>query len=334
MSTATEKRTLLLAQLPTGTAANDVLQLDGSAKVPAVDGSQLTNMPFAPSNLPINAQTGTTYTLVLSDNNSIVSISNSSAQTVTIPPNSDVAFPVGAQVFIEQAGAGAATIAEGAGVTVNAIGGGLVIGAQYAVVSAIKVATNVWLLSGVPLNLGAPGPIGYITPSTGKFTNTEVSGTLSLTSASTVVINTTATNVLEFQFSGTSTFDVANDGSFQLRPTAAFYGFNGPSAAAATPRFRLPDSAYIGNPATKTASFGYFNGTMYVDSVTFSDLAIISTIPLTIPGGSTPVLTTSSDITSGAASGAGTLTNAPASGNPTTWIPIKDNGTTRYIPAW
>src|SRR6185437_15802623 len=112
MSTATEKRTLLLAQLPTGTAANDVLQLDGSAKVPAVDGSQLTNMPFAPSNLPINSQTGTTYTLVLSDNNSIVSISNSSAQTVTIPPNSDVAFPVGAQVFIEQAGAGAATIAE------------------------------------------------------------------------------------------------------------------------------------------------------------------------------------------------------------------------------
>jgi hypothetical protein len=36
----------------------------------------------------------------------------------------------------------------------------------------------------------------------------------------------------------------------------------------------------------------------------------------------------------GAAAGAGTLTNAPASGNPTKWIPVDDNGTTRYIPAW
>jgi hypothetical protein len=36
----------------------------------------------------------------------------------------------------------------------------------------------------------------------------------------------------------------------------------------------------------------------------------------------------------GAAAAAGTLTNAPAAGNPTKWIPIDDNGTIRYIPAW
>lgn len=36
----------------------------------------------------------------------------------------------------------------------------------------------------------------------------------------------------------------------------------------------------------------------------------------------------------GAGAGAGTLTNAPAAGDPTKWIPIDDNGTTRYIPAW
>lgn len=36
----------------------------------------------------------------------------------------------------------------------------------------------------------------------------------------------------------------------------------------------------------------------------------------------------------GAAAGAGTITNAPAAGNPTKWVPIDDNGTTRYIPAW
>jgi hypothetical protein len=36
----------------------------------------------------------------------------------------------------------------------------------------------------------------------------------------------------------------------------------------------------------------------------------------------------------GAGAQAGTITNSPSVGNPTKWIPIDDNGTTRYIPAW
>lgn len=43
---------------------------------------------------------------------------------------------------------------------------------------------------------------------------------------------------------------------------------------------------------------------------------------------------TSVALANGAAAAAGTLTNAPTAGNPTKWIPIDDNGTTRYIPAW
>lgn len=39
-------------------------------------------------------------------------------------------------------------------------------------------------------------------------------------------------------------------------------------------------------------------------------------------------------LTDGAGAGAGTITNAPAAGNPTKWVAINDNGTTRYIPAW
>lgn len=38
--------------------------------------------------------------------------------------------------------------------------------------------------------------------------------------------------------------------------------------------------------------------------------------------------------TNGAGASAGTITNAPAAGNPTKWIPVDDNGTTRYIPTW
>jgi len=36
----------------------------------------------------------------------------------------------------------------------------------------------------------------------------------------------------------------------------------------------------------------------------------------------------------GAAAQLGTLTNAPAAGNPTKWLKINDNGTIRHIPAW
>jgi hypothetical protein len=36
----------------------------------------------------------------------------------------------------------------------------------------------------------------------------------------------------------------------------------------------------------------------------------------------------------GAGAATGTLTNAPAATNPSKWIPVDDNGTTRYVPAW
>lgn len=43
---------------------------------------------------------------------------------------------------------------------------------------------------------------------------------------------------------------------------------------------------------------------------------------------------TSVALTNGAAAAVGTLNNAPSAGNPTKWIPIVDNGVTRYIPCW
>lgn len=49
---------------------------------------------------------------------------------------------------------------------------------------------------------------------------------------------------------------------------------------------------------------------------------------------SATMMQTNTAFTNGAASSTGTLTNAPAAGNPTKWIPINDNGTVRHIPAW
>jgi hypothetical protein len=46
------------------------------------------------------------------------------------------------------------------------------------------------------------------------------------------------------------------------------------------------------------------------------------------------LISSSVALTNGAAAAGGTLLNAPAAGNPTKWVPIDDNGTTRYIPCW
>lgn len=54
---------------------------------------------------------------------------------------------------------------------------------------------------------------------------------------------------------------------------------------------------------------------------------------ITLPGGAA-FLTTSTALTDGAGVALGTLATAPSAGNPTKWIGINDNGTTRYIPAW
>lgn len=57
---------------------------------------------------------------------------------------------------------------------------------------------------------------------------------------------------------------------------------------------------------------------------------------LTVPPGLTngELINTSAALTTGAGVGAGTITNAPAAGNPTKWIKINDNGTIRAFPAW
>ncbi|MBU9403760.1 hypothetical protein KTE13_28855 [Burkholderia multivorans] len=49
---------------------------------------------------------------------------------------------------------------------------------------------------------------------------------------------------------------------------------------------------------------------------------------------STTMFKSSVSLTNGAAAQSATLTNAPTAGNPTKWVPINDNGTTRYVPAW
>ena len=94
----------------------------------------------------INAQAAS-YTLVLADKNKLVEISNASANTLTVPPNSSVAFPVGSTITILQTGAGQCTLTAGAGVTVNGTPG-LKLRTQYSSATLIKRATDTWVALG------------------------------------------------------------------------------------------------------------------------------------------------------------------------------------------
>jgi hypothetical protein len=95
----------------------------------------------------INAQTGTSYTLALSDGDKLVTLDNSSAITLTVPPNSSVAFPVGDCVDIAALGTGAVTVVGGSGVTVNGTPG-LKLRARYSGATLRKLGTDTWIIFG------------------------------------------------------------------------------------------------------------------------------------------------------------------------------------------
>jgi hypothetical protein len=99
----------------------------------------------------VNAQTGTTYTFVLTDKDDLVTASNASAQTYTIPLNSSVSFPTGSLVNLIQIGAGQVTIAATGGVTLASTGATSAspkTRAQYSVITLIKAGTDSWYATG------------------------------------------------------------------------------------------------------------------------------------------------------------------------------------------
>ena len=94
-----------------------------------------------------NRQTAS-YTLVLSDADKLVEMNVGSANNLTIPLNSSVAFSTGTQILLAQYGAGQTTIVATSGVTVRSNGGKLKLNVQYSGATLIKIAENEWYLFG------------------------------------------------------------------------------------------------------------------------------------------------------------------------------------------
>lgn len=99
----------------------------------------------------INAQTGTSYTPVLTDQYQVlITRSNASASTLTIPLNSSVAFATGTVITVLNIGAGNVTISGAGGVTVLSAGATAAspILAQYKSCALIKTGTDSWYVVG------------------------------------------------------------------------------------------------------------------------------------------------------------------------------------------
>jgi hypothetical protein len=121
---------------------------------PAATGDVLTSTMFnGLVAFTLNAQTGTTYTSVLTDSYQVlVTMSNASANAFKIPTNASVAHPVGTVITVMNIGAGLCTISAVTSGTTTVLSAGATAAsptlAQYKSAACIKVATDTWYVVG------------------------------------------------------------------------------------------------------------------------------------------------------------------------------------------
>jgi hypothetical protein len=121
-------------------SGNHRLQFESDGRLKLNAGSVLE----AP--LTQNQQSGTSYTLTLTDAGKLVELNNASAISLTVPLNSSVAFPVGTQIHLLQTGAGQVNVS-GGGIALNATPG-TKLRTQWSSATLIKRATDTWVLIG------------------------------------------------------------------------------------------------------------------------------------------------------------------------------------------
>ena len=83
----------------------------------------------------------------MSDRDKTIELNNTVASTLTVPPNSTTAFPIGSEINLLQTNTGVFTITPGSGVTINGTPG-LKIRTQWSSATLIKRALNTWVLVG------------------------------------------------------------------------------------------------------------------------------------------------------------------------------------------
>jgi hypothetical protein len=130
-----------------GTGVATFLTTPSSANLASMITDEIGTGNIVLSEVSTNAQTAS-YTLVAADRGKLVEMNVGSANTLTVPLNSSVPFPIGTQIDILQVGSGKTTVAGATvGVTINATPG-LAIRAQWGGATLIKRGENTWVLIG------------------------------------------------------------------------------------------------------------------------------------------------------------------------------------------
>lgn len=111
--------------------------------------------------LPVDTESGTTYTFTLANATQLVASTNASTKTFTVPPQSSVTWTADTILRVVNYGAGAMTIAGGAGVTVTNAATTI---AQYQSASIIRTGSDAWTL--VPFAGGSSATLTGFTATT------------------------------------------------------------------------------------------------------------------------------------------------------------------------
>jgi len=152
------------------------------------------------------------YTLAIDDKDALIEMNLAVANTLTVPPDSSVAFPIGTEILISQYGVGVTTITAGAGVTINYSALSLNLANQFSFVTLLKIGTDEWYALG-DLEQAAGGS------GTFSVTETEIDfGTTPVTEKSFTITNgaiTTSSLVMVSPSGKAATGRVGNDYSWE-----------------------------------------------------------------------------------------------------------------------
>jgi len=219
---------------------------------------------------PINIQSGTSYSLVLSDCGAVVELYNLAPITVTIPPDSAFGASIGQRVDVVQASLGAVFFTAGLGVTINVAGGVNYLNQIWTGATLLKTSSNEWLLitpsptgftGSVGIGFQGSGGAGY-SGSSGGFNSLQP---INIQTGTNYVIQTTdAGSILEFFNTATTTVNIPADSSLSFlvgqridiiqRSTGAVFFTGGPGVSLITPDVNYINVPNVGASLIKTAS--------------------------------------------------------------------------------
>ena len=156
-----------------------------------------TFLAKADYNLPVDVQSGTTYTFTLANARQLVTATSASAKTFTIPPQSSVTWAANSIIRVVNYGAGALTINGGVGVTVTNTATTV---AQFQSAAAIRTAENAWTL--VPFSGGAGNAADFSNTATGTYTDGSGLSWKYLTFSASGTLNISKTGLIEVLVAG------------------------------------------------------------------------------------------------------------------------------------